>query len=169
MRDGAHRDCRHLERAKTAANSLSLCSPCGASPRCQRALNLLRLHASRNFELYPRLSRTKSSPALRLLTGKNHCLVICMGALRGANDEVRWLLRPRWRCTASSKGWDQAGAYELLQPIDGALNAGLVVALVGELGGELAAGVRPEGEHACCGRFACIKLLLQRRPAPGLH
>ena len=28
IREGAHRDCRHFERAKTAANSRSDCSPC---------------------------------------------------------------------------------------------------------------------------------------------
>ena len=28
MRAGAHRDCRHLERAKISAYSLSLCMPC---------------------------------------------------------------------------------------------------------------------------------------------
>ena len=58
-------------------------------------------------------------------------------------------------------------AHQLLQSIDGALNAGFVIALVGELGGELTAGVRPKGQHACRGRFACIILLLQRRPAQG--
>ena len=31
MREGAHLDCRHLERANTAANSLSLCSPYSTS------------------------------------------------------------------------------------------------------------------------------------------
>lgn len=30
MREGAHRDCRHFDRAKMVTNSTSLCSPCAA-------------------------------------------------------------------------------------------------------------------------------------------
>ena len=33
MRDGAQRDCRHLERANTVANSASLCRPCNTALR----------------------------------------------------------------------------------------------------------------------------------------
>ena len=33
MREGAQRDCRHLERANTVANSASLCRPCSTRPR----------------------------------------------------------------------------------------------------------------------------------------
>ena len=43
MREGAHRDCRHLERANTAANSLSLCRPCKMLPSCHLQLTAAAL------------------------------------------------------------------------------------------------------------------------------
>ena len=52
---------------------------------------------------------------------------------------------------------------QLLQSADGALDAGLVVALVCELGRQLAAGVRPEGQQAC-GRSLLSQLLILRLP-----
>lgn len=147
MREGAHLDCRHLDRAKMVTNSTSLCSPCAGPEHLISA----RIHASQWLIIHATFIRQ------RALDHSD-----CDGCQLPENICSKETLVGDATTIRIKK--EVEASHQLLETRQGTFNGGLVIALVEEFCCKLAARVRPECQAASGRGLASFKFLVLRRP-----
>ena len=132
MRDGAQRDCRHFDRARTAAYSRSLCCP------CQPSGNALMRHAAYAWQQHSAHTDPISRPALaprKACARRRFCEVTgdATDALAASCAEIPFFRL--WQRQYEGNGGNQLSKqHQLLQAADGGVYGVFRVTAVRQLG-----------------------------------